>query len=67
MHENSVMPRKKLTFPLYLIFILLFLSAISGCTSKVKLVGEYDQIVDESVTELQKSTMIFFCKNEKGI
>jgi hypothetical protein len=59
---KSIPQWKPETFPLYLILILLFVSAISGCAFKVKLVGDYDQIIDQSVTELQQSTVSFFTK-----
>ena len=62
MFKNSVVPRKLLIIPAYSILILLLVSAISGCAFKVKLVGEYDQIVDKSITELQQSTVKFFTK-----
>jgi hypothetical protein len=62
MYKNSVVPQKSSAFPVYSILILLFVSAMSGCAFKVKLVGEYDQIVDKSVTELQQSTVTFFTK-----
>lgn len=62
MYKNLVVPRKLSILPTYSILILLLVSAISGCAFKVKLVGEYDQIVDKSVTELQQSTVTFFTK-----
>ncbi len=62
MHKNSVVIHKIAILPVYSILILLLVSLISGCAFKVKLVGEYDQIIDKSVTELQQSTVTFFTK-----
>ncbi len=45
----------KIKLNLLLIFLIL-----SGCTFQVKLVGEYDEILDKSVTELQELTASYF-------
>lgn len=43
--------------------ILIFLLAVfTGCAFKVKLVGEYDEVLDKSVTEIQEQTATFFSK-----
>lgn len=41
---------------------LLLITTVSGCAFKVKLVGEYDEVIDKSVTELQQDTVTFFAK-----
>lgn len=62
MYQSNVTPRKSSVLATYFISVLLLISVISGCAFKVKLVGEYDQIIDKSVTELQQSTVTFFTK-----
>ncbi len=62
MYRNNPAPRIPLALFMYFISVLLLISSISGCALKVKLVGEYDQIVDKSVTELQQLTVTFFTK-----
>lgn len=60
---NSIMAKQKRFFVVQIwIFSFLLISALSGCAFKVKLVGEYDEIIDKSVTELQKQTATFFSK-----
>ncbi len=46
----------------WLLPLFLLLTIFSGCGFKVKLVGEYDAIVDKSVTSLQEQTATFFSK-----
>lgn len=41
---------------------LILVGQLSGCALKVKLVGEYDEIMDKAVTDLQKKTATFFAK-----
>jgi hypothetical protein len=41
-------------------FMMLFFC--TGCVPRVKLVGEYDEILDRSVTEIQEQTATFFLK-----
>lgn len=43
-------------------FILFALLAVSVTGCRVKLAGDYDQVVDKTVTELQQSTSSFFSK-----
>ena len=62
MYQSNVTPKKFSTWATYFISVLLLISLISGCALKVTLVGEYDQIIDKSVTELHQSTVTFFSK-----
>ena len=41
---------------------ILLVALLAGCALKVKLVGEYDEILDQKVTDLYKSTSSFFVK-----
>lgn len=45
---------------IFCVLTVLLIFITSGCAFKVKLVGEYDEIIDKSVTELQESTVTFF-------
>lgn len=47
---------------LWIVSLFLIISVCSGCALTVKLVGEYDAIVDNAVTDLQKETAVFFSK-----
>ena len=49
-----------------LTFLGLSIFILTGCTFKVKYVGEYDQVIDTSVTELQQTTIAFFTKMKQG-
>jgi hypothetical protein len=46
----------------WLLPLIFVMSLSSGCAFKVKLVGEYDEILDKSVTEIQEQTATFFSK-----
>jgi hypothetical protein len=46
----------------YLLITLIAMMISSGCIPKVKLVGEYDEIIDKAVTDLQEQTDVFFLK-----
>lgn len=46
----------------WLIPLIFIISLSSGCTFKVKMVGEYDEILDKSITEIQEQTATFFSK-----
>lgn len=48
-------------------FLLLIFIGLIGCSFKVKLVGEYDCIIDTSVNSLQKKTTSFISKLSKNI
>jgi hypothetical protein len=54
--------RKQNSFVVYVLLTFLALVISSGCVPKVKLVGEYDAIVDKAVTDLQEQTDTFFVK-----
>lgn len=49
------------------VFLSLILLGLVGCSFKVKLVGEYDSIVDTSVNSLQKKTTSFIARLSKNI
>ena len=53
--------RKQNTIIVYMLLTILAM-VISGCVPKVKLVGEYDSILDKAVTDLQEQTDTFFSK-----
>jgi hypothetical protein len=44
--------------------IILIIAAVqtAGCTYRARLVGEYDEITDEAVTELHAKTKVFFAR-----
>ncbi|HAD83154.1 MAG: hypothetical protein A2509_03710 [Candidatus Edwardsbacteria bacterium RIFOXYD12_FULL_50_11] len=46
---------------------ILAVTLISCGSMKVRMVGQYDQMIDRQVTELQESTMGFFNKMERGL
>ena len=46
----------------YWLVLVLLISLLIGCALKVKLVGEYDEITDKAVTDLNKKTASFFVK-----
>jgi hypothetical protein len=45
-----------------MIAAIVLLVLLGGCAFKVKLVGQYDEITDRAVTDLQKKTASFFSK-----
>lgn len=46
----------------YCFWSVLLLALLGGCSFKVKLVGEYDEITDQAVMNLHKKTASFFAK-----
>ncbi len=63
MDKRVVVERVRLNnLILWLLSLFITVSIFSGCAFRVKLVGEYDDIVDKSVTDLQKQTATFFSK-----
>ncbi len=61
MTMNGWFPQQRLLLPLALIFILLL--AVSGCT--VKLIADYDAIIDGYVTDFQTKIETFLVKMER--
>jgi hypothetical protein len=59
---NPCLPKRYLPF---IIFIILAVQTL-GCSFKVRLVGEYDEITDQAVTELYKKTKGFFLKLQRA-
>jgi len=59
---NPLFPKKDF---LFIIFIILAVQTV-GCSFKVRLVGEYDEIIDQAVTELHKKTKVFFLKLQRA-
>ncbi len=55
--EKQTSSKKFLKF-----FTLALFAFLLGCAFKVKLVGQYDEITDRSVTDLYKKTASFFAK-----
>ena len=54
--------RRQNSIIVYLLLTFLALVITFGCVPKVKLVGEYDGIIDKAVTDLQEQTDTFFSK-----
>ena len=52
---------------LWIVSLFIIISLCSSCAFKVKLVGEYDGIVDKTVTDLQKETAVFFSKMQTAM
>jgi hypothetical protein len=52
----------------YLPFIILIILAVqtAGCAFRITLVGDYDEITDQAVTELHKITKAFFCRLQRA-
>jgi hypothetical protein len=48
----------------YIILIMFIILAVqtAGCAFRITLVGDYDEITDQSVAELYKKTKVFFSK-----
>jgi len=59
---NPFLPKKCF---LFIIFTILAVQTV-GCAFKVTLVGEYDEITDQAVTELHKKTKVFFLKLQRA-
>ncbi len=63
MNRVAALKRRKLyTAIAYLLPVFLTAAILSGCAFRVKLVGQYDEITDRSVTEIQQQTAAFFWK-----
>lgn len=54
--------RRQNSIIVFLLLTFLALVITFGCVPKVKLVGEYDGIIDKAVTDLQEQTDTFFSK-----
>lgn len=54
--------KKQNSSVVYVLLTFLVLLIFSGCVPKVRLVGEYDRILDNAVTDLQEKTDTFFVK-----
>jgi len=50
------------------LIIILIIAALqtAGCTYRARLVGEYDEITDQAVTELHTKTKVFFARLERA-
>lgn len=55
-----------LRLPAFFLLSVITLAMLSGCALKVKLVGQYDDIVDKSTIQLQESTSIFFASMQSA-
>jgi hypothetical protein len=46
----------------YWLTMVLLISFLAGCAFRVKLVGEYDEITDRTVSDLHRKTVSFFAR-----
>jgi|GEM_PF-830975 hypothetical protein len=59
---NAYILKRRYSLGVLIVLFLCFAIQLGGCAFRVKLVGEYDEITDRGLTELQQETSAFFAK-----